>query len=654
MTYRMAHMLSLGINPSSIVAVTFTNKAAGEMRTRVAKLVDRGKAKFLNISTFHSFCLKIFRQYVQKTPWRKGFLILDMGDQLDMMRRTMEDLRITGQYQPMDLLLQVSQAKNRLLDPAEVVAEGDKLTCADPELLATVYQTYQKHLVFNNVIDFDDCILQVAHMLQRDPQLQAELQEKYQYFMVDEFQDTNYAQLELVRLFASQHRNICVVGDDDQSIYSWRGAMYQTIALFESYFPELRVVRLEQNYRCSTPILQAANQLIRNNPIRKGKTLWSDSKVTEPIRLTACLDELSEANQIASRILGLTGRGYQPKDIAILIRQATQGKAIELALRDLRLPYKIYGGQSFFDKKEVKDFLAYVRLTLNPKDHLAFYRTINTPSRGIGVRTLEKIHQFSQESQIPPLLAALDPALQVATGQTSRIIHEFNQEIHALHVLQVNTPADFETLGQQILRKFKLGLDVEQSVKSPDARAQRLETIRNLPAWLAAAAQAHLDQHGDLDAWEFLQALVLDQSQGFDKKNKNQSFEEREHIAVMTTHAAKGLEFPVVFVCGMEDDIWPHKNSQGQEDQIHEERRLMYVAITRAKERLYLSHCHYRNIRKQKVGKIPSRFIRELPHNDDLIVESLGQNHLEPGVKSKEERAASTISRLSDLRASLK
>ncbi len=651
MTYRIAHMLAGGIPPEQIVAVTFTNKAAAEMRERVAALVGRQASQAIQISTFHSFCLKILRQFTKYTYLHRGFAILDTTDQIDMVRRAMADLHLQANHQPMDYLIHISQAKNALLSVAALNADPSLSRFPDPELLAMVYENYQKHLQFNNVIDFDDCIFLVHQLLQEQSEVRSKLRDQIQYLMVDEFQDTNAAQLELIRQLAHEKHNVCVVGDDDQSIYSWRGAMYETIGLFEQYFPNLKITRLEQNYRCSNVILNAANSVIKNNPVRKAKTLWSDSPGAEPIKLTRYLDEVAEANGISERILGLHGKGLESRDIAILVRSSTQTKAIELALRDLRIPYKIYGGQSFFEKKEVKDFLGYLRLVLNPRDRLAFYRVINCPSRGIGIRTLEKIHQFSQEHNVPPLKAALDPALQIAPA-TRAVIHEFHEKIHALHVLHVLNPQDLELLGQKILKEFRPSMDIEHKVKNPESRQQRLELIRSLPAWIAQAGHSYLEHHhGRWDPAELLQNLLLDQTQGPDKKGKN-SFEERQHVAVMTIHGAKGLEFPYVFICGLEDDLLPHKNSQGQAEQICEERRLMYVAITRAKRGLFLSHCHYRNIRKQKVSKIPSRFLKELPMDEHLVIEDAGQKH-SFGLESQEQRVQSTLSRLANLRSSL-
>jgi superfamily I DNA/RNA helicase len=461
--------------------------------------------------------------------------------------------------------------------------------------------------------------------------------------MVDEYQDTNKAQLAVIELIASDQHDVCVVGDDDQSIYSWRGAMYEVIEQFEEMFPKTKIIKLEQNYRCSNIILEAANTVIKNNQRRKDKTLWSASKETVPISLAACEDETQEANMIAEKCITLLGSGLKPKDISVLYRANNQAKHIELALREARIPYKTYGGQSFFERKEVKDFVCYLRLVLNHDDHLALWRVINTPHRGIGLKTLEKIdHAMKSEKSSP--FTAMRAMGQDIFGIATSAVGSFSAMIAELTAMPLSVPEDFEALGQAIIKLSGLETDIRLKTENQASRDRKLQNLRSLPKWLHSLAQEHLED--GFDRQGFIDSLALDNDRRDNKKDDG------DYVSLMTVHASKGLEFPAVFVVGLEEELLPHKNSVDPQA-ICEERRLFYVALTRAKSRLFLSYCvdrlgGYQN----KLSRKPSRFLQEVPESvfvktDDVL------NHGNR-VAATESRKQNTLKRLGSLRESLK
>ncbi|MES2746332.1 MAG: UvrD-helicase domain-containing protein, partial [Bdellovibrionota bacterium] len=363
-TYRMTHMLGSGLDGQHIVALTFTNKAAKEMKERLVELVGK-RAKPIFIGTFHSFCLRILREFSSLLGMDTRFSLAGTSDQLDLIRKALEERGWQGLYKPEDLLARISKAKNALLLPHELDNGFDD---KDPAVLAAVYDLYERQLKLNRVIDFDDCIFKTALLLKNNPEVVEKLEQRWTHYLVDEFQDTNFAQLYILELLASRYKNICVVGDDDQSIYSWRGAMVETLDRFETTFVGTRLIKLEQNYRCSNVILNAANKVIRNNTGRKNKTLWSASTNEDPITLASHVDDVAEAKWISLKIFGLLGKGRRPREMGILYRANKQSRAIELALRENNIPYKVFGGTSFFERKEVKDFLCYFRLSVNPND----------------------------------------------------------------------------------------------------------------------------------------------------------------------------------------------------------------------------------------------------------------------------------------------
>lgn len=641
-THRIAYMLEKGIKPETIVGLTFTNKAAREMRER-ARVLSGENAKRVFLGTFHSFCLKILRQFHVEAGIERQFSLLGTSDQVDIIRRCMDEKGWAGVFRPETLLTQVSTAKNKLLTPAQIRA-NPKLVAKftdDAGRLADCYELYERQLRVSHAIDFDDCIFKVVMLLRANPKICEQLQKQYQYLMVDEFQDTNFAQLEVIRFIAGTKHNVCVVGDDDQSIYSWRGAMMETLTQFEEHFPGTLLIKLEQNYRSTDIILNAANSVIKNNTLRKEKSLWSDAKGSHPIQLGALENENEEAMWISQQCITLLGQDRQLKDIVIIYRANAQSKALELALRESRLTYKTFGGQSFFERKEVKDFLAYVRLIFNHKDRLSFLRIINTPSRGIGIKSLEKIDELSRAMKLAPL-AALEHEDLSLPGKSNESARQFAASIKQLGQMTLSDPIHFEDLGHAIIKSFELETAIKEDNKDIATRLRKLENLRTLPVWLRHAAKAQLTYGGHLDPAELIDRLTLDDRDDEDEEKKG------NHISLMTIHAAKGLEFPVVFVCGLEEDLLPHKNSLLEAVGIAEERRLFYVAITRAKEKLYLTYAMQRYSGTQKQTRVPSRFLKELP-TDEIL------DHRKSGaaIMTADDRKQETIHKIASLRGAI-
>ena len=642
-TMRMAYMLQMGIAPGRIAAMTFTNKAAKEMRERVGALVGLKVAHKLNIGTFHSFCLEVLRNYPTYVDTPDKFTLIGTSDQLDLVKKALDEKNWSGLYKADFLHSQIGMCKNWLLRPEDII-EAKKLPSGigDPYVLAEVYYLYERQLKLNRAIDFDDCILKVILGLRESPRLKELLLKRFHYFLVDEFQDTNMAQFAILEELASARNHVCAVGDDDQSIYSWRGAMYETLSKYQEIFKDTRLIKLEQNYRCTSVILDAANTVIANNQKRMEKTLWSDSKTHFPIELSNLEDAQAEARHIATKIVSNISNDYDPQDIAILYRTNSQAKLIEMALRECNLPYKTFGGQSFFARKEVKDFLSYLRIVGFPDDHLALWRIINVPPRGIGLKTQEIVEQKALELNQAPfrILASEPPDTQLAKKTSS-----FVQSVRALASLPLNTPEDFIHLGDEIIRTFKLVDYIKSTSKNVMARQNRIENLRSLPKWLGKASEDSLKEYGKIDSRKVLDSLTLE------APPREEDGEKPHYISLMSIHASKGLEFPIVFLAGLEDGLLPHKNSIGRVEDIAEERRLLYVALTRAKQKLYLSYALARQTGFQKEIQVPSRFLKELPE-DIQNAPNTAQSE-EDRLKAKEEKKQKTINRLRSLRDSL-
>lgn len=645
-TFRIAHMLKKGISARNIVALTFTNKAAREMRDRAESIVQ-GNTDGLFIGTFHSFCLTILRRYPEKAGIDKRFKLIDTSDQVDFVRRALAELSPDGVYKAENLHAQISRAKNKLCLPDEIVAlaREDRMLTDDPEVLRGIYKLYERQLKLNRVIDFDDCILKTVLLLRDHEDVRRELQDVHRYLLVDEFQDTNLAQLTVLEHLAGRLRNVCVVGDDDQSIYSWRGAMYETIERFEQIFKGAKLIKLEQNYRCSNVILGAANNVIKNNQQRKAKVLWSDSKIDNPIICAALPDDIEESQWIGDRVMGLLGQGLKNRDISVLYRINSQARHIEMALRERHVHYKTFGGQSFFERKEVKDFLGYLRLITHPMDHMALWRVINTPNRGVGMKTQEKIEEHAQKAAVPAFVLLARRGVDLGPKAQSAV-DIFVGKIQKLGTLPLEKPEDLEALGRAILEEFPLESDIIAHTDNPETRAKKRDSLRQLPRWLHDVGFYMSKESGRIDKDELLDYLTL----GGAEKEEDEE-EAGNHVSLMSIHSAKGLEFPAVFVAGLEDELLPHRNSLDDPKSIDEERRLFYVAITRAKKHLHLTYALQRGAGNQRQGRLPSRFLAELP-KDSLVSEGAPFGVV-AGVKTQDELRQQTANRLAALKSSL-
>lgn len=622
LTHRIAHLVEdLNVAPWQIMAITFTNKAAAEMRERLQSLIGGG-ARGMWVSTFHSMCVRILRTDCERIGFAKGFTIYDDSDSKRLVEQIMDELNIDKKRYPIPALRnRISQAKNDL-QVAEVFAE--KTSDQVGQVAARVYTRLQERLRQLNAFDFDDLLLYTWLLLKNHPDVLAAYQNRFCYLMVDEYQDTNHAQYVLTQLLAAAHKNIMVVGDDDQSIYSWRGADLRNILDFEKDYPEARVVKLEENYRSMGNILAAANAVIANNLTRKPKKLFTSKPAGDKISVYSATDERDEGRWIASEIEHQHGEGMSYNQIAVFYRTNAQSRMLEDMLMRAGVPYRLIGGTRFFDRAEIRDVMAYLNLVVNPANDVAAHRVINVPKRGIGKTTVEHIDYVARETGITFLQAA---ELCIADDQirsaTRKAIAEFVALIHEAQ----GYAGDLRKVVEAIVDKAGLirALEAENS----DDAAGRIENIQELFGVVDEYAQTH----DDADAL-FEPPTAEDAPEADDEPpvrtfqaNSLPDFvewvtlrtdmdtvaEDGEAITMMTIHAAKGLEFDCVFVAGMEESLFPHGNSSQDSQGLEEERRLAYVAITRARKKLYLTNAFTRQIFGQSSANPPSRFISEIP-----------------------------------------
>lgn len=647
LTMRIAYLISMGAAPESIAAMTFTNKAAREMNERLEALVGQSTAKRIQLGTFHSFCLRLLREFGSEIGLPKKFSLAGTGDQIDLLRRALQEENAIQTLNVEALHAEISKAKNALLKPAELAKRAQHIAIGiDADLLVRSYELYERQLKLNRLIDFDDCIFKTVCLLEESPTVRHKIETRFKYYLIDEFQDTNAAQLRIIELLGARHRNVCVVGDDDQSIYSWRGALFETLERFEEIFPGSALIKLEQNYRCTNVILDAANAVIKNNSRRKDKTLWSSNNESTPIEVASLARDEEEARFIADKCLSLAGEGFRHSDVAILYRANNQARAIELALREMSLPYETFGGSSFFERKEVKDFLAYIRLLARPDDRLAFYRVINTPNRGIGLKSLEKIEALTAQKSVAPWFVAKESALEIGLSSKSlQGLNSFVSELESLRTWKLQTPEDLAKLGHEIIKRFHLASDIRAHVKDAASQERKIGALSSLPRWLASAAQDVLRDKGHLEMDDLLDRLTLNDRDFSDRDDSGRP----NRISLMTVHASKGLEFPAVIVCGLEEDLFPHKNSASSNNAVMEERRLFYVAVTRAKRKLTLTWAKERGLGAMKSTRLPSRFLSELP--TDLCITNENQITTKDRLEVRKEK---TLSSLQNLRANLK
>ncbi len=611
LTHRIAYLMSeKQVSPYNILAITFTNKAAREMKERVEKLIgERGKDVW--ISTFHSMCVRILRRDIDLIGYDLNFGILDDADQLSVIKTVMEDLNLDPKRQsPKYFLSQISNAKNELKTPSDLNKEFEN------EDVIRVYEKYQQTLFKNNRVDFDDLLMLTVHLFEKHPEVLSFYQNKFQYIHIDEYQDTNHAQYKIVTLLAEKFRNICVVGDSDQSIYSWRGANIENILSFESDYPDASVVLLEQNYRSKQMILNAANDVIKNNSGRRDKQLWSDRGEGEAIEYHRASDGDVEANYIADKIAYMRRDAYDYHDFAVLYRTNSQSRAIEQALLRQNIPYRLVGGQSYFKRKEIKDLMAYLRLICNPDDDLSFVRVVNEPKRGIGAASIDKLSHFAAESELSLMSSIQDATGVVAKAPLNKLM-DFKTMIYMLRAqIEDHSLASFIDLVLSQTGYLEM-LENENTIEA-DSRIDNLGEFKSMATQFEdvdldeiLAEEESEERADDLPTMTKLIILLNDLMLQTDTETEEEANESK--VTLMTIHAAKGLEFPVVFICGFEDGIFPLRSAieQGADD-LEEERRLAYVAITRAEDLLFITNAQSRYQYGMRSANPESMFIREI------------------------------------------
>lgn len=598
LTHRIAYLIQeKNVNPWNILAITFTNKAAKEMKERVSRLIQDGGSDVW-VSTFHSMCVRILRRDIDRIGYTRAFTISDPGEQQTLMKRILKERNIDPKkFNPRAILAEISNAKNELL-----TAEKYRETASSffQRMVADCYDDYQRELRRNQAVDFDDLIMLTARLFKESPETLQHYQAKFQYIHVDEYQDTNQAQYTLVQMLSERFKNLCVVGDADQSIYGWRGANMENILDFEKDYPDAKVVLLEQNYRSTKYILQAANDVIGNNAKRKEKKLWTDNNDGEKISYYRAQSEGDESRYVVSKIQEeMKDSKLNYGHFAVLYRTNAQSRKIEESLLQSNIPYKMVGGHKFYDRKEIKDVLAYLRLIANPADNMSFERIVNVPKRGVGPGTVEKLRVFADQYDWPLLEAAQNIALTNITGKAAKSLEGFGFMMKDLREMQEYLPVT--ELVEELLKRsgYQEALESEKSLESES----RLENIKE---FLSVTQQFEKENAGgETDLLTFLTDLSL-------VSDLDNLEEENGEVTLMTLHAAKGLEFPVVFLIGLEEGIFPLSRAMMEEEQLEEERRLAYVGITRAEKKLYLTNAFSRVLYGRTQANAASRFIGEI------------------------------------------
>jgi DNA helicase II / ATP-dependent DNA helicase PcrA len=610
LTHRIAYlMVEKQVAPWNILAITFTNKAAREMKDRVQAILG-GAAEDIWISTFHSMCVRILRRDIDRMGFNRNFSILDTTDQLSVIKNILKEKNIDPKkFDPRTILGTISSAKNELQTPEEYEKTAGGMY---EQIVSDVYKLYQKKLRKNQALDFDDLIMTTIQLFQRVPEVLEFYQRKFQYIHVDEYQDTNRAQYMLVKLLASRFRNLCVVGDSDQSIYRWRGADIANILSFEKDYKNAKAILLEQNYRSTKRILQAANVVIQNNMNRKPKNLWTENDEGKKLLYYRADSESGEAQFVAGKIRELVDGGQRTyKDIAILYRTNAQSRVMEEVLLKSNINYQIVGGIKFYDRKEIKDILAYLRTIANPDDDISLTRIINVPKRGIGATSIDKIANYATAQDLS-MFQALQEVEQIGlSAKITNSLREFRDLIN--NWVQMQDYLSVTELVENVLEKTEY-VEILKAEKTLESQSR----IENIEEFLSVT-QNFEKTNDDKSLVAFLTdlALVAD----IDKLEEDEN-DKNNAVVLMTLHSAKGLEFPVVFLMGMEEGVFPHSRSLMEEAEMEEERRLAYVGITRAEEELYLSNAQMRTLYGRTSMNPVSRFIAEIP--EDLL-EDLGQ-----------------------------
>jgi DNA helicase-2/ATP-dependent DNA helicase PcrA len=594
LTHRIAYLLEQGLAaPDEVLAITFTNKAAAEMKDRVALLVGPDSRKMW-VSTFHAFCARVLRIHAEKLGYRREFTIYDSGDQVRLVRRCITELgKDPKRFNPRAFHAQISTAKNLLLDASDYLRQTEGYMA---ENVAEVYDLYQKRLYENNAMDFDDLIMQTVALLEVFPEVRERYQRRFKYIHVDEYQDTNHAQYRLVNILAATHRNLCVVGDDDQSVYSFRGADIRNILDFERDYPEAKVVRLEQNYRSTQTILDAANAVVANNASRKAKELWTAGDEGERIRVFTAADDYAEARFVVSEILRLVESGASLRDMAVFYRTNAQSRTLEDVLVREGVPYQIVGGVRFYERAEIKDAMAYLSVISNQNDSVSLERIVNVPKRGLGATSVARLQEYASRNGISLYDALSEVDEAGLTGKARKACSEVRELFEGWRVAAREVPPS--EIIEAVLDEsgYRAELQAENTVEA-ESRLENLQELVN-----AAAEYERVELEATLDG--FLQEQAL-----FSEADRLTG---EGRVTLMTLHNAKGLEYEHVFVVGMEEGTFPHARSMDEQN-LEEERRLAYVGITRAKKTLTLSYARVRSTYGEREYQMPSRFLSEIP-----------------------------------------
>ncbi|CDD28980.1 aTP-dependent DNA helicase PcrA [Clostridium sp. CAG:433] len=595
LTTKVAYLIEeKNIDPNNILAITFTNKAAKEMKERIFKL-EGNSAFYIQISTFHSFGLKILKENCELLGYEKNFTILDSDDSLSIIKKIMKELNIdANKYNPKAIKNVISNNKNEIIDPEKYSLYVN--TDFD-EIALEVYRKYEKSLKINNAVDFDDLLILPLKLFNNNPGVLQKYQEKYKYVFIDEYQDTNEPQYILSKMISAKYKNITVVGDADQAIFTWRGANYKNILNFEKDYKDAKVVLLEENYRSTKTILNAANNVIKNNKVRKEKNLWTQNEEGSKITYYKAFDEKDESNYVVNEIKKLIEKGVNPKDICVLYRANAQSRTVEEAFLTSNISYNIVGSYAFYNRKEIKDLIAYLKLIYNNKDDVSLLRIINYPKRGIGNKAIENLAIKSNVLD-KSLYEVIDSGKEL---DFKNMIEEIKKEESHLTLTE---------LIDMVLDKsgMKKSLEDEKSIEA-DIRLENLEEFKSI-------AKAMEINEGIVSLEELLDKLAL-VSDVSEQKNDNE-----DKVTLMTMHAVKGLEYDYVFIVGVEEGLFPHNNSLESNDELEEERRLCYVAITRAKKKLYLINARSRILYGKVSSNVPSRFINEI---SDEYIETIGK-----------------------------
>jgi ATP-dependent DNA helicase UvrD/PcrA len=608
-TCRIAHLIrSRDVDPGNILAVTFTNKAANEMRERLERMLDMPLGRGIGygglwISTFHSACVRILRQHIDRLGYKRQFVIFDETDRSSLIKACMADLRIDAErYQPRAIAARISALKNNLTDSEQFSKTSAQF--GFDEAVSRVYSVFEEKLRESGGLDFDDLLMLTVRLFERHQDVLGYYQSLFHHILIDEYQDTNRAQYRLVRLLTTQRENLCVVGDDDQSIYKFRGADISNILNFEKDYPEAKVIKLEQNYRSTENILGAAGAVVARNLGRKPKELWTRKRGGDKILCYKAADEKDEARFICRSIQQEVDQGRSLRELAVLYRTNAQSRALEDALRNRGIPYRIFGGLRFYDRKEIKDIIAYLRVLQNPSDIVSLRRIINVPVRGIGDTTIEKLETAAAQAGVSLYQAAMDTDRADMTNSTKRKLREFTGMMERMRTdLLTSSITD---LVRRVIHESGYGAALEQD-KNVESRI-RIENLNEL----MTATEDFQEQNLDASLAAFLDqvALITDSEQQIAAEGRRGS---TDTVTLMTLHNAKGLEFSVVFMAGMEEGLFPHSRSAESEEELEEERRLCYVGITRAKERLILTHAAERRLYGYPQANLVSRFVQEIP-----------------------------------------